>query len=152
MSWHYALLLAMFYHVALSVVRCHHGSNLFYERYDISFYSFKHCDTSLYSYIRHGAFLVAGLDKRNLTRIGAISFSPQRETRGRKGCGALAHVYCAIKVHASTQRRVSWASPSPIGGTDRNSSSVCDRSTRVIPIHTAGILRLMGIFASVLEA
>ena len=59
--------------------------NLFQERCDISFYSFKHCDTSLYSYIRHGAFLVAGLGKRNLTCIASMSFSPQRETRGRKG-------------------------------------------------------------------
>ncbi len=147
MSWRYALLLAMLYHVALSVVRCHHGSNQFYKRYDISYYSFKHCDTSLYSYIRHGVFLVAGLCKRNLACDGIV----EEEEEGRY-TGALACVYCAIKAQASIQRRVSWASPSPIGGTERNSSSVCDRSTWVIPIHTAGILRLMGIFASVLEA
>jgi len=30
--------LAVFYRVAWGAVRCHHGSNLFCERYDISFH------------------------------------------------------------------------------------------------------------------
>src|SRR5579885_3854942 len=62
------------------------------------------------------------------------------------------YTFCAINEHASMQRRASCASPLPMGETTRNSSSVCARSTCVMPIQTAGILRLMGILASVLDA
>jgi len=51
--------LAVFYRVAWGAVRCHHGSNLFCERYDISFHYLQQCDTSLYSNIRHIAIPVA---------------------------------------------------------------------------------------------
>src|SRR5579883_2955670 len=44
-----------------------------------------------------------------------------------------------------SQARTNW-------GIKRNSSSVCVHSMCVMPTHTAGMLRLMGIFASVLDA
>ncbi len=33
---------------AMGIVRCHHGSNLFYEQSDISFYSLEQSDISFY--------------------------------------------------------------------------------------------------------
>src|SRR5438034_8297435 len=54
-SWQHALLQAMFYSTARRTVGSYHGSSLFCERYDISFYSLEQRDISLYSCIRYVA-------------------------------------------------------------------------------------------------
>ena len=51
---------ATLHSVVQGVVRCRHGSRLFCERYDISFYSLEQYDISFYSHIRYIVSSVAG--------------------------------------------------------------------------------------------